>query len=166
MKQLIADNRQLCNITHARFWESVNTDAGPEGCWPWTGSRDRQGYGRLRTADNRLGYAHRISFVLTHGSIPKGKEVCHSCDNPPCVNPAHLWAGTHAENLQDAARKGRCRGRFGASHPRSHLTEANVRDIRDRHARGESLRSIGRTYGISGPAVHYITTRATWAHVS
>jgi hypothetical protein len=84
----------------------------PSGCWEWTGSKDAHGYGRLniksRSASSLL--AHRIAYEVANGPIPAGAAVCHSCDNPPCCNPAHLWLGSQSDNLRDASAKGRMRG--------------------------------------------------------
>lgn len=80
----------------------------PDTCWEWQGHREK-GYGILMVYGRRL-YAHRISYFLTHGDIPAGLVVMHSCDNPPCANPAHLSVGTQGDNLRDMASKGRDRG--------------------------------------------------------
>ena len=76
------------------------------GCRIWTGATDQDGYG-LVSIGGRLYRAHRVSYANSHGTDPGDKFVCHRCDNPPCINPAHLWLGSNADNLRDMARKGR-----------------------------------------------------------
>lgn len=76
------------------------------GCWEWTGGKNNVGYGMFRDGAG-MRTAHRVSYELHKGKIPKGKHVCHSCDNPKCVNPDHLWVGTHQDNMQDRSRKNR-----------------------------------------------------------
>jgi len=76
------------------------------GCWEWQGFRNRGGYGRLRVSGRKM-LAHRASYVEFVGEIPEDKIICHTCDNPCCINPAHLWVGTHKENYDDALAKGR-----------------------------------------------------------
>lgn len=88
-----------------RFWEKVDK-RGPDDCWLWTGSADRDGYGRQRVG-NRPRLAHRVSYALEHGDIPKGLLILHRCDTPACVNPAHLRAGTQQENMAERDAKGR-----------------------------------------------------------
>jgi len=93
---------------HARqrnFWQFVDK-SGPNGCWIWTGAKNRGGYGTWSQRGFR-GLAHRWSYAASHREVPKGLFVCHHCDNPPCVNPEHLYAGTHRQNMDDAVERGR-----------------------------------------------------------
>lgn len=174
--------------TEARFWAKVDRSGE---CWVWTGYRDAGGYGRFRFkgAPKR---AHRVLWLLTNGAIPDGLHVLHSCDNPPCVNPAHLRLGTNNDNRADMVSKGRqaCGDRHmsrtrpecvarGERHPsRTHpeklargeavggakLTADDVREIR-RRAAAETQLAIGRAFGISRSNVSDIIHRVTWAHV-
>lgn len=90
-----------------RFWEKVDK-RGPDECWPWNASRDKNGYGHFGIGNGRTTRAHRVSWQLANSSeIPAAMLACHTCDNPPCVNPAHIFIGTMADNLQDASAKGR-----------------------------------------------------------
>ena len=91
----------------ARFWEKVDV-RGPDECWEWHGCRFLPGYGHLgRWGDEWSVYAHRVAFEIANDGIPDGLFICHNCDNPPCCNPAHLWAGTAKDNIQDSIRKGK-----------------------------------------------------------
>lgn len=86
-----------------QFWSKVDKSGE---CWIWLGSKTQGGYGLFRFSGKRA-YAHRFTYELTHGSIPDGLHICHTCDNPSCCNPAHLWAGTPVDNMADRDRKGR-----------------------------------------------------------
>jgi hypothetical protein len=153
----------------AYFWAKVEQRADDE-CWPWIGSYRTQGYGQIQYQRvNRL--AHREAWRLTHGDVPDGLLVCHTCDVKGCCNPAHLFLGTNADNSADMVTKGRqnttepkARAR-GGSHGKAKLTENQVLAMRaDRNA-GMSWRALGRQYGISHMQAKRICEGLNWAHV-
>jgi hypothetical protein len=90
----------------ARFWPKARQGDGPEACWEWQAGKFPKGYGVFQMA-RRAWFAHRVAWWLSTGEDPGGLEVCHECDNPGCVQPSHLFLGSHAENMQDCVRKGR-----------------------------------------------------------
>lgn len=138
-----------------RFWEKV---AKGDGCWLWLGARSKAGYGQIGLGRKVL-YAHRLSAEWVHGPIPAGTEVCHKCDAPACVNPDHLFLGTHADNGADAASKGRMRPPRGEASPKAKLTAEQVVAIR-RDTR--TTRAIGRDYGVSNRHVSAIKRGEAW----
>ncbi len=134
-------------------------DPQPDGCWLWTGSTDDDGYGRV-WFDGRSDRAHRVSYRLFIGEIPAGMAVLHTCDNPPCVRPDHLWAGTQLENIADRERKGR--GPRGERNGRAKLNRALVQMVREARAGGMMYHEIGALFGIHKSTVHDICTGKLW----
>jgi hypothetical protein len=95
-----------------RLWEKIDIRHNDE-CWPWTGAKDKHGYGRIQVMTNgKWGtqLAHRVAYKLIKGDIPDDLGLCHRCDNPPCCNPEHHFPGTQADNMADCAVKGRTKG--------------------------------------------------------
>lgn len=150
-----------------RFEAKVDRSGGPDACHPWIGWNDGGfGYGRLQIG-GRGGprpRAHRVAWELAYGPIPDGLQVLHRCDNPPCVNPCHLFLGTAIDNVQDRHEKGRSRGPCGEDHGRSKLTEDQVREIR-RLQGIEPVRAIAAKMGVSPSAVQFILIGHTWRHL-
>lgn len=146
--------------------KGIPTGLPADACWPWQGALHTQGYGRCWDGERgKVAYAHRLVYTLLVGPIPDGLDIMHTCDNPPCVNPAHLRVATHRENMLDKCAKGRANMPRGEAAGQAKLTEDQVRDIRRRVAAGETQRRVAAEYGISQPAVGYIVRRMTWSHV-
>ena len=139
-------------------------DAGPDDCWKWTGAR-RLGYGRLNVS-GKTWNAHRLAYTLAVGPIPVGINVLHSCDEPPCFNPAHLSLGTQTDNMRDMRQKNRWRAHIGSGHGMAKLTEEQIKDIRQRRMSGERLQLIAESYGVTKALVHQIVHRKIWKHVA
>jgi hypothetical protein len=149
-----------------RFWSKVDR-RGPDDCWEWQGARDRDGYGQIMV-NYRRKRAHRLAWEIVAGPIPAGMFVCHHCDNPPCVNFAHLFLGTVDDNNRDMRDKGRDYtpdARFGEDHYRAKLTAEKVLEIRARVAAGEMQIDLAPEYGILESTISKVVNRQTWKHI-
>jgi hypothetical protein len=137
-----------------------------DACWLWTGSVVAEGYGVL-WKDGKNVRAHRISWELHYGPIPDGMKVCHKCDNPPCVNPSHLFLGTNRDNTQDSISKGRYKSNWpgygGSDHPMAILTEDAVAHIRATYKKGVvSMKSFADRFGVSIGTIAAVVHGRTW----
>ena len=132
----------------------------PSGCILWIGSNDSRGYGVLWW-NGRLDKAYRLAWQDINGLIPKGKSICHHCDTPACINPDHLFLGTHLDNMRDRDAKGR--GPRGSMNGKAKLTDDQVREIY--FASGSSMREIGARYGVTHSIVSEIKSRKIWRHL-
>jgi hypothetical protein len=171
-------------MTEQRFWAKVEKT---DGCWLWTAAKDRLGYGYFKW-DGKQGKAYRYSWTLHNGPIPTGMCVLHRCDTPSCVNPAHLFLGTQADNVRDMDAKGRRgtvegmtrdpaqfqrgeqhwtkrapdRVRRGEAVAHAKLTWAEVAEIRAAVARGDVQRHVAARYSVSPMIVSRIVRQQIW----
>jgi hypothetical protein len=143
-----------------RFWRKVQKT--PSGCWEWGGARHLQGYGFIKRKDGAQLRAHRVSYEIHYGPIPDGFDVCHRCDNPPCVNPEHLFLGTDLDNMQDMIAKGRKVSSPGVRNGQAKLTEEDVLSIRAARGRQEAIAAL---YDVSQTLVSSIKSGRRWAHL-
>jgi hypothetical protein len=149
---LAKDRLRVTRPLMERFWEKVNR-RGPDECWEWMGSRNGAGYGKIGKSGNSR-YAHRISYEMAYGAIPGDLYVCHRCDNPSCVNPNHLFAGSCLDNVLDMIRKGRS--------PHEKLAFLDIEAMEQMRVDGYSYRSIGAQFKISESGVRKIAKRYDW----
>lgn len=153
--------RNLNSSVLPRFEEKYEV-CGNTGCWLWTASLTRGGYGQFKSFPGyRAGRAHIVSYVIHKGDIPEGMCVLHSCDNPKCVNPEHLWLGTLKDNSQDMMRKSRhvpVRLK-GVSNPNVKLTEEQVNEIRSDN---RTATSVSKDYGVSEWTIRRIRAGSSW----
>ncbi len=141
------------------------------GCWEWTGPKVGIGYGRV-DLNGKKHLVHRLVYCLCVGVVSQHEEVCHNCpggDNPACCNPAHLWKGTHTDNMRDSETKGRNShpGQRGSEHSQAKLTEDDVREIRDRAASGGwgIKTKLAREKGVSKACISEVLSGKKWSHV-
>jgi len=134
----------------------------PDDCWPWTGDRHSRGYGvihRTIAGVSKKTLAHRASWEAHVGPIPDGLCVLHRCNNPPCVNPEHLYIGTHSDNMRDLAETGRLKGE---GNPRAKLTNRMVMEIR---CSQKPHVELAKKYGVYVGHISGIKTGRLWPHL-
>ena len=148
----------------ARFMSHVITSNDPAECWEWTANRCRGAYGHF-SVNGQTVKAHRWIYEAVVGPIPEGLQIRHHCDNPDCVNPAHLEPGTAADNTADKMERGRMPNRQGEKHPLARLTADDVREIRRLSAMGHSAPQIAKVFPITRGQIGKIVRRENWRHV-
>ena len=149
-----------------RFWSKVRKG---EGCWEFVGKSGKvKGSSLVRGGGyapfwfgGKVTPAHRVSWILDHGEIPKGMYVCHHCDNPRCVRPDHLFLGTQGDNMRDMYRKGRVARLRGAEHKMAKLPEEQVYEIREASKWGD-VSQQARKFGVKPCTIYNIRARRTW----
>ncbi len=136
-------------------------------CWEWIGAKTKHGYGTFYVEKNKPVLAHRFSYELYKGKIKQGYVICHSCDNPSCVNPNHLWEGTISDNNLDCLKKGRHKSPRlnGEKHGKHKLSEKQVIKIKEMQKEGISQRNIAKNFNISFQHVSKLINAQRWAHL-
>lgn len=161
LRRKLLEKMESSAVGQKRFWSKVKKKS-PDDCWEWVGSR-QEGYGVMLV----LGFnfrAHRISYFFKHRNIPENLCVCHRCDNPSCVNPAHLFLGTSSENRKDCVLKTRhARGEGQHKHK---LTEKEVSEIRSLHSlSGLSYDKLAIRFKVSKQTIYRVVNAFSWKHV-
>jgi len=152
-----------------RFMQKIKKT---DSCWEWTAGKNSHHYGCFRIGSLTDGsrkqvLAHRWSYEHFIGSIPEGLFVCHKCDNPSCVNPAHFFLGTNSDNIRDCISKGLfgTRDTRGVKNGRAKLTEGQVLEIRDKYPSCGTMASLAGAYGVTKTQISWIINRKSWAHI-
>lgn len=158
-----------------------NVEKRDDGCWLWRGSTLSSGYGRMKIARGKTQRAHRLAWELCRGAIPDGLFVCHRCDVRACVNPDHLFLGTHDDNMRDCVTKGRRPrgaghynhgrhfgngGRCGDENATAKLTGEVVTLMRKRYKGGETMVALAAEFGVTPGCAKAAIRRLTWKHVA
>lgn len=164
--------KQINLIALCRFMAKVklrNSSQFSSGCWHWIGARNADGYGILHVK-GKTQLAHRFLFaLLSNKKLSVEELICHRCDTPSCVNPAHLFLGTASDNMRDMIAKGRDRKstvRYGENVSTSRFKEVDVLEMRRLYKAGaSSYAEIGNIYGARASVIHSIVSGKTWKHL-
>jgi hypothetical protein len=148
-----------------RFWQKVDKQ-GENECWNWIGAKSGYRYGSFSIHSYTQIKAHRLSWLIHFGDIPKGMLVCHKCDNSLCVNPKHLFLGTTTDNMRDMTRKGRHANMAGEHNPRAKLCNEDIIEIKEKYESGKfKQKELANLYGIVQTGISCIILGKTWKNV-
>lgn len=163
LAEMLANEAWRLNVEE-RFWPKVMKPMGWDACWPWQGAKAAKGYGNFKLRSWTSAKAPRVAYALYNNRSPGPLLVCHSCDNPPCVNPSHLFLGTVQDNSDDMVRKGRSahRDQRGALNGAAKLNEAQVATIRDLIRAGLNNKQIAGRYGVTHQLISKIRRGVAW----
>lgn len=150
-------SRDMSLTPEQRFWNKVQKT---ETCWVWKGHLDSKGYGDIRV-NGKIIRAHRFSFYLANEFYPP--SVLHDCDNPVCVNPAHLSSGTHQDNMRDRHQKGR--DAKGENNGNVVLTIEKVKTIKELLNKNVPVKEIADLFNVAATTIHGIKQNRNWRHV-
>lgn len=157
-----------CTELPARLERKIDKTSSPNGCWLWLGFRNPRGYGMTTDGEN-VRLAHRVVYSMLVRPIPAGLHACHHCDNPGCVNPAHIFLGTDLDNNRDMVAKGRDRHVTGPDNHKTKFTAEQVRAIRAAYDASPKkhgmLSKLAREYGVWPSAIQRVVRRKNWAHL-
>ena len=155
---------QMNKTLEERFYEKIEPEPN-SGCWLWIEHLTPKGYGAM-SYQGKKKRAHRVSYQIHNGPIPADKMVLHKCDNRSCVNPTHLYLGTHSENMLDMVTRGRQNKPKGSSQGSSKLTEQEVKEIRQIYKDGEiTCSELGDRFDVTAQNIWFIVNRRTWRHI-
>jgi hypothetical protein len=168
----------------ARFWSKVSLGRGEDGpCWIWQANKTGFGHGTFYLPGAIGIGAHRFAWILANGEIEGDLFVCHTCDNPSCVNPSHLFLGTQADNMRDCSIKGRAKGKpagkgddhffrltpntvkRGQNSPNAFLSDTQVLELLRRKAAGEQTSDLAREYGLKRSTIAFMISGRSWKHI-
>lgn len=146
-----------------RFWMKVDRSGGPGECWPWTAGRKKGGYGSFALRTGVSTGAHRVAFALFHG-FAAPRSVLHTCDNPPCCNPAHLYDGDQLQNVQDMISRERSPviGQSGERNVNARLTKPQVEELRARHVAGATVLALANEMDYDPSGMSKILRGVRW----
>lgn len=153
----------MSEVEKARFFAKVG-EPNSRGCMEWKAARNSKGYGQFGV-QGRMFVATRLMYSIMKGEVPPEILVCHTCDNPICVNPDHLFLGTPKDNQADKSAKGRCAPQKGSRNNHARLIESDVREIRLLRDSGMQVADIASRFNVHQTTISKIITRATWLHI-